>query len=169
FPGGQWLGLLAAAFVAFNPMALFINASVNNDNLLMALSTASLWLAVHFMRPSVSGYGWKAAVLGVRLGLAALTKVRVWVLWPVAAAAVLVGAWRGSDWKRFFVAGLLIAVAAVVISGWWYWRNQQLYGEWLGLDTMVAIAGPRVPSIGCLHVLLEGPSFFLLPYLRVCV
>ena len=164
FPGGQWLALLAAAFVAFNPMALFINASVNNDNLVMALSTAALWGAVHFMRPRVSGYAWKAILLGLLLGLAALTKVSGLVLWPVAAGAVLVGAWRGRDWKRFVMAGVLIAAVAVLVSGWWYWRNQQLYGEWLGLNTMVSIAGPRVPPIGLSQLLLEETYGFLLSY-----
>lgn len=164
FPGGQWLALLAAAFVAFNPMVLFINASVNNDNLVMALSTAALWGTVHFMRPRVSGYAWKALLLGLLLGLAALTKVSGLVLWTVAAVAVLVGAWRGRDWKRFVIAGVLIATVAVLVSGWWYWRNQQLYGEWLGLNTMVSIAGPRVPLIGLSQLLLEETYGFLLSY-----
>jgi hypothetical protein len=52
FPNRERLALLAAALVAFNPMALFINASVNNDNLLMLLSTASLIVTVDFMQAS---------------------------------------------------------------------------------------------------------------------
>ncbi len=164
FPGGQWLALLAAALVAFSPMVLFINASVNNDNLLMALSTASLWVSVHFMRPKVTRYAWKALVLGLLLGLTALTKVSGLVLWPVAAVAALWGAWRGRDWKRFVLGGVLIALAALLVCGWWYWRNEQLYGEWLGLNTMVAIAGPRVPPISLSQLILEESYGFVLSY-----
>jgi 4-amino-4-deoxy-L-arabinose transferase-like glycosyltransferase len=164
FPESQWLALLAASLVAFIPMVLFINASVNNDNLLMALSTAALWASVDFMRPRVSGYAWRAAVLGLLLGLAALAKVSGLVLWPVAAVAVLWGAWRGRDWKRFVAAGLIIAAVAVAVCGWWYWRNEQLYGEWLGLDTMVAIAGQRVPSITLTQLILEESYGFLLSF-----
>ncbi|MEP7358285.1 MAG: glycosyltransferase family 39 protein, partial [Anaerolineales bacterium] len=162
FPGQTVLALLAAALVAFNPMVLFINASVNNDNLLMLLSSASLVAIVVFMRPRVPQYGWKALVLGLLLGLAALTKVSGLVLWPVAAVGVAWGAIRGRDWRRFLMAGLIIAAAAVLVSGWWYWRNQQLYGEWLGLNTMVAMAGPRALTIHLVDLLrTEWYGFFL--------
>ena len=43
-PGRPAVALLAAALVAFNPMMLFISASVNNDNLLMLLATLALVL-----------------------------------------------------------------------------------------------------------------------------
>ena len=39
----------------------------------------------------------------------------------------------------------MMAGTAVAVCGWWYLRNRQLYGEWLGLQTMVAIAGPGAP------------------------
>jgi 4-amino-4-deoxy-L-arabinose transferase-like glycosyltransferase len=162
FPGQTVLALLAASLVAFNPMALFINASVNNDNLLMLLSTASLCAIVVFMRPQVPQYGWKAAGLGILLGLAALTKVSGLVLWPAAAVGVALGAWRGRDWRRLLIAGVIIAAMAIMVSGWWYWRNQQLYGEWLGLKTMIAMAGPRAPAIRVIDLLrTEWYGFFL--------
>ena len=52
FPKRQTLALAAAALVALNPQAIFINASVNNDNLLTLLSTASLLVTLRFMSPS---------------------------------------------------------------------------------------------------------------------
>jgi 4-amino-4-deoxy-L-arabinose transferase-like glycosyltransferase len=164
FPGQTVLALLAAALVSFNPMALFINASVNNDNLHMLLSTASLFAIVGFMRPQVSHSAWKAAALGALLGLAALTKVSGLVLWPAAAIGVAWGAWRGRDWRRFVIAGVIILAVALLVSGWWYWRNQQLYGDWLGLKTMIAIAGPRVPDIGVLELLRTEWYGFILSY-----
>jgi hypothetical protein len=41
----------------------------------------------------------------------------------------------------------VIALPVLSIAGWWYARNLQLYGELFGLDTMVAIAGPRSLSV----------------------
>ncbi len=153
FPGQMWLGLLAAALVALNPKVIFINASVNNDNLLMLLSTAALLVMAGAAQPQETwrtrrvALGLRLAGLGLLLGLAALTKVSGLVLWPMAALAVGLGAWRARDWRPLVWGGLLMAGLAVAVSGWWFWRNQALYGEWLGLQTMVAIAGPRVPPL----------------------
>ena len=48
------LALAAAAVVAFTPMFLFISGSVNNDNLLVTLSTASVWLILRLVRRETS-------------------------------------------------------------------------------------------------------------------
>ncbi len=180
FPGRGWLALLAAALAALNPQALFINAALNNDNLLMPLSTAALWVMVDLLRPDAHAVGRKAAGLGVLLGLAALTKLSGLVLWPVAAAVV---GWRAlQEWRRpttdgrrrllgqatfvlrrssFVWHGMLMFLLALALCGWWYWRNFALYGEWLGLETMVSIAGPRTPPIGLLALLRgEWYGFF---------
>jgi hypothetical protein len=163
--------LLAAALVAFNPMALFINASVNNDNLLMPLSTAALWLTLHLAQPAATGRAWKAASLGLLLGFAALTKVSGLVLWPVAALGVGWGVLKGEKdktktLKRVDAAFLLALVfgAALAVCGWWFWRNHQLYGEWLGLNTMVAIAGRREPAITVWDLIRDEWYGFYLSY-----
>ena len=52
YPARPAVGLLTAALVAFNPMVLFINASVNNDNLVMLLSTLTLLLLVREYSPT---------------------------------------------------------------------------------------------------------------------
>jgi 4-amino-4-deoxy-L-arabinose transferase-like glycosyltransferase len=145
-PGRPRLGLLATGITAFNPMALFINASVNNDNLVMFLGTCALVLILDELRPE-AGRWWRSLGLGLVLGLAALTKVSGLVLWPVAALALGLGAWRSRDWRRLVLGSALIAAAAVAVCGWWYLRNWNLYGEWLGLNTMVAVAGPRLAPI----------------------
>ncbi len=159
--------LLAAALVGLNPKALFINASVNNDNLLMLLSTATLLVIVGYMQPASPGLrDWRrAAGLGLLLGLAALTKVSGLVLWPLAALGVGWGAWHQRDWRGFIVNGFIIAGVAVAVSGWWFWRNWSLYGELLGLKTMVAIAGPR--SIGLGELLRTEWRGFVLSYWSV--
>lgn len=178
FPESQWLALLAAALVAFNPMALFINASVNNDNLLMLLSTATLVACVRLMPPTRDRRLVDYAALGALLGLAALTKISGLVLWPIAALALVAGHWSGTRTSRFrrsaacpaFLSRVVIVLVfglALLISGWWYWRNLQLYGEWLGLNTMVAIAGPRAPAIGLVDLVVQEWRGFVLSFWAV--
>jgi 4-amino-4-deoxy-L-arabinose transferase-like glycosyltransferase len=164
FPQNEPTAILAAALVAFNPMALFINASINNDNLLMLLSTATLLATLHFMQPEIRHYPARAIGLGLLLGLAALTKVSGLVLWPIAAIGVAWGAWKGRDARRFVISGLLISAAALGVSGWWFWRNYHLYGEPLGLNTMVAIAGPREPAITILRLIQDEFQGFWLSF-----
>jgi len=164
FPDDVPLAHLAVAFVAFNPMVLFINASVNNDNLLMSLSAANLLVIEQFMRPQLTNSWPKALGLGVLLGLAALTKVSGLVLWPMAALGVGWGAWQARDLKRFIVCGCLILAGALLTSGWWFGRNYLLYGEWLGTERMVAIAGPRVPAITLLELIRTEWYGFWLSY-----
>jgi 4-amino-4-deoxy-L-arabinose transferase-like glycosyltransferase len=166
--------LLAAALVAFNPMALFINASVNNDNLLMLLATATLLVTVDLVqahtRPSVL----KLAGLGSLCGLAALTKLSGLVLWPVVALGILAEEWKHiprverqlpsaiRHLPPVFTRGLIAFGAAILVCGWWFLRNMQLYGELLGLETMVAIAGPR--SVGLIELFTQEWASFYLSY-----
>jgi len=190
FPRNESLALLASALVAFNSMALFINASVNNDNLLMLLSTAALLATVNLMQTSPSSPddsstvvrrgGWGGEViLGLLLGAAALTKVSGLVLWPVAAVAVILDGGRTTEDGRqtnllpssFFLRLpstvyrlLLVFSLASLLSFWWYWRNYQLYGDWLGLKTMIAIAGPRASAITLWQLIHDEWRGFLLSY-----
>ena len=93
YPARPAVGLLTAALVAFNPMVLFINASVNNDNLVMLLSTLTLLLLVRDVQSDEPGARWGSTLLlGAILGLAAITKVSGLVLLPVAVLALALSA-----------------------------------------------------------------------------
>lgn len=42
---------------------------------------------------------------------------------------------------------LLILAPALLLSGWWFYRNFRLYGDWLGLNAFYAVLGTRdVPA-----------------------
>jgi hypothetical protein len=86
-------------------------------------------------------------LLGVILGGAALSKISGVTLLPISALILTVRHLRGRDWRGWILSGVLIALPVMLIAAWWYARNVQLYGELLGLDTMVAIAGPRSMSL----------------------
>jgi hypothetical protein len=149
-PGRPALALGAAAIHAFTPMFVFISASVNNDTLAVLLSSLGLWLLIKIsnlqspnLRPSVTHY----LTLGVVLGLAALTKSQALALAPLTALVVTVRAVRRQSWSEFLVGGLATALPLLLIAGWWYWRNLQLYGDPTGLGVFQAILGTRdVPA-----------------------
>ncbi|MGQ9839194.1 MAG: hypothetical protein ACUVR4_01420 [Anaerolineae bacterium] len=159
-PGRRALALAAAAFVAFNPMFLFIAGSVNNDNLIVPLATFVLWrLAVILCR------GWPARwdipILGVALGLAALTKLSGLALLPLAAAALTFIAIRRRAWLTWLGWGLTLAGCVTAIASWWYVRNWQLYGDPTGLNMMLEIAGRRPAGFDLRALLAEFEGFRL--------
>jgi hypothetical protein len=161
YPGRAALALFTVALVAFNPMVLFINASVNNDNLVMVLSALGLWLFVRDVYSHVPGPRWGAtALMGAVVGLAALTKVSGLVLLPFAAAAITFAAWRTDSWRAWPARGLVLLALVAAIAGWWYLRNLALYGDVTGLQRMVEIAGPRPPGFGPVQLLDEWQSFW---------
>ncbi|MGC9468138.1 MAG: phospholipid carrier-dependent glycosyltransferase [Anaerolineae bacterium] len=173
FPAAEWLALAGAAIHAFTPMHLFISSSINNDNLIIPLSTLALLLMVRRVRtagrvrPIVSDQAiarWSlgirlrdvrpSLVLGSILGLALLTKASGIALLALAAATLAWETWRRpdqEDWGRrvkYLLLHLVALLAPVVaISGWWFYRNFRLYGDWLGLNAFYAVLGTRdVPA-----------------------
>ncbi len=181
FPDRSSIPIGAAALIAFNPMFIFISASVNNDNLTILLTSLALYLSVLcWYEPAgrVDRSGWlRRLLLGVVLGGAALSKISGLTLLPIVALILTVRHLRrravqpgsstasaqsspstrtqmesesdnaGRDWRGWVASGVLIALPVSIIAGWWYVRNLQLYGELFGLNTMVAIAGPRSMSL----------------------
>ncbi len=182
FPDSSSIPIGTAALIAFNPMFIFISASVNNDNLVVALSSIALYLTVVcWQETRLDRAAWfRRALLGGVLGAAALTKISGLTLLPViglmlTARHLDLGGFRrqagsdnshiktsevlvGREWRAWLITGGLLLVLVAAIAGWWYLRNVQLYGEPLGLDTMVAIAGPRTTpqTIGQLIAEFDG-------------
>jgi hypothetical protein len=113
-PGRPWLWLGVAAFAAFIPMHLFVAGTIENDGL------ADLVLSLLLL-----GYlaGWPSAMLGLLLGLAALTKVTIYLPAALLALAAVLS-WR----KRLLPSAAATVGAAVVVSGWWFVRNGLTYG-----------------------------------------
>ncbi len=145
FPGAPYLVLAALLFVASIPQLAFNAATCSNDSLIIAASTAVVyWLARLLARErehEMRTYEW--VVLGVLLGLAALSKLQGLGLAGIVAPVILWIAWRRRSWRLLLRAGALVLLPAAAIAGWWYWRNYTLYGEWLGIERLLTINGLR--------------------------
>ncbi|MCS7061645.1 MAG: glycosyltransferase family 39 protein [Anaerolineae bacterium] len=158
------IALLSASFVAFNPMFVFISASVNNDTLATMLSSIALWLGARGVMRGVTPA--HALILGIVLGGAALTKSSALALVLAIPPAVLASMWlRGRNERRPFslTAALLtllrIGLPIALIAGWWYVRNQLLYNDFTGTTMMAQIAGPREQLPTLVELLGEWDGF----------
>lgn len=137
-------GLLAAALTAFNPMFLFISAAVNNDSLAALLGAAGIYLLVCIWQDP--HWSWRFPALGLVLGLGVLTKLSLGALAGLVAVALVWRAWQSSD-RRLLYHLALSAAIALLLSGWWFWRNHQLYGDITALNVFIAVQGTRAHPI----------------------
>ncbi|MEW5717222.1 MAG: glycosyltransferase family 39 protein [Chloroflexota bacterium] len=176
---------ITAALVAFNPMFLFISASVNNDNLATMLATLALLLLAQLITRGATTRRFVA--LGIVLGLGALTKVSLLGLLIVAACVFAYLLWKSRGGARErgsagegergrggenhplthspthpfgIVKGSLTCAALVVlIAFWWYARNWMLYGDFSAFDVWVRIAGGRPTPVTLANLLDEFQGF----------
>jgi hypothetical protein len=154
FPGQVTLPILAASLTAFNPMFVFISASVNNDNgvwFLASLIIYTLILIVNLDNNALLIPSWFPSkllqrqfapwLLGLLIGLAILTKLSALLLMPVV---VIYLTWRkqhSGSWLQTFREGLIIVSCVLVLTGWWFYRNLILYDDFLGTNMMAQIYG----------------------------
>jgi len=163
FPHGQGVALLAAALTAFNPQFLIVGSGVNNDNIATPVITWAVYLAIVVLEEGLVFR--RALALGALIGLGALSKLTGLLLMPLAALVVVADlksqtpALRGAKgplWAGASVSNLKSAIqqignlamlvgAPLIIAGWWYIRNWQLYGDPTGLAPMLDIVGRRGP------------------------
>lgn len=141
FPGVPGVAWLAVGLAAFTPEFLFTSGAVSNDNLVVALTTWGVCLALRLAR---GGVRWPHGLgLGALAGLATLSKLSGAALLPLfLLVAVLSGKVRRSDqaqrpppWRHWaMIAGVctLAVVSFVAVTGWWFARNWILYGDLTG-------------------------------------
>jgi hypothetical protein len=160
FPERPALALIAQAMTAFNPMFIAITASVNNDNLVICLSTLGLCLSLQVWR---EGFTWpRALILALVCTLCAAAKVSGMILFAPAGLAVAAALWRDKQ-PRWWIpaAGLLFLAVWGGLFGWWYLRNWDLYADPLGNRHMAETVGLRQEAINLPDLIRqEGFSFY---------
>ncbi len=174
-PDRPEIALGAAAVNAFTPMFLFISGAVNNDNLVIPLASLSLLLMITIVtgRGEDSRQGYiKLILLGVVIGLGALTKITAIGLLLLAAFVIFIERWRKlgrkvdlksllSLFAQTALHLLLVLAPVVLIAGWWYYRNLTLYGDWSGWNAFIAVLGQRATSAGLAQLWDERWGFMI--------
>ena len=150
-PGHPGFAVLATALTAFNPMFLFISVSVSNDVLVTTFASLACWLALLTLRLGFDSR--RSVILGMLVGLAALSKLSGLALAPVVALAGAWLLWRTGDRRGFVILIGSITLAPLLLTSWWFLRNLALYGELFGTATMLENFGGR--NIPLAQLLLE--------------
>ena len=154
--GGGDIPLSAAALVALTPQFLFISGIVSNDSAAAALATLSLWAAARLLRRGANLRG--SLLLGLLVGLAALTKTSALLLVPLALAAVLLS--PSGTTRRKATRALVVLGATIAVGGWWYGRNALLYGDPLGISRHVQTPWGRQTPASLATLLREMPRLY---------
>jgi len=153
---GETLGLWVSAMIAFVPQFVFMNAVINNDNLVTTLGIVAfaLLLALWAKKPALG----QIVALGIVLGLAALAKLSGLVLVALAVLLLFGVAAKYRLWRKLLLWYALLAFLILAVAGWFYFRNLRLYGDPTGLRVMFAIYHRRAhpPSLAELLALFDG-------------
>ena len=148
-----------AAVVAFTPQFLFISSVANNDSAAAALSTAALWAIARTVNRGATVR--RCLTTGVLIGLAALTKTSCLLLAaPAALGLILACRQRGRKIPHIVGRLTLIALAALLVGGWWYLRNAILYHDPLALYAHVDTPWGRAAPAPIAKILDELPLLY---------
>jgi 4-amino-4-deoxy-L-arabinose transferase-like glycosyltransferase len=156
-PQSGWVLLAAATLTAFNPMFLFVSAAVNNDVLAALFGSLALLILLkianrksQIARQSFVDH----LMLGIVLGLGALTKLSLAAMIPLALLVVALRTWRQHTETSFsrraaLVIGHCSLIIAVVLAtaGWWFLRNWRLYGDPTAVSVFMQILGYRTEPL----------------------
>ncbi|MCQ3931567.1 MAG: hypothetical protein DPW16_14005 [Chloroflexi bacterium] len=145
FPQHEWIGLSAAAFIAFIPQRLAIMGGVSNDSLAETIAALVLLMVTIYLVPPQSDVKPAAQTtpsklafgLGLLVGLAFLTKTTVYYVVAVAGLAILWRCWH-EKWplKKSLSQIFAFGVPALILGGIWWVHGIQTYGgtDILGLQ-----------------------------------
>ncbi len=124
---------VAALLLACVPEWSWMHGTVENGNLATTLAlgaTVLLLGAVRIRAMSVARGAW----IGVLVGAALLTKLTSIFLGPLCVLCWLIALVRWPDKRRTLIAGCTALGVIVAISGWFFVRNVEFYGEVLALE-----------------------------------
>jgi len=156
-PQRQTVAFVAGAITGLNPMFIFVTASVNNDALAMLVNGALIWLMLRTIR---DGFSLRATfALAALFALSSLTKLTGMVLLPVVLGVSFLVYRKTRDSRGLLIHLYALALCWLLIAGWWYFRNFQLYDEPFGIITMAELAGPRDPTFNLADLFVEYQQF----------
>ncbi len=173
------LRLSTIIFTACIPMFAFISGAINNDNAAVMFSTIGLWWALRLMRTgNLSAKS--ALVAGLITGLGALSKSSaLGLLGLFGVAALLTQNVKGKIeneksahkqhplfiiFNSVFLISLtrfilIMSLTTLAISGWWFVRNVNLYGDLLGWNAFLDSVGRRIPPATLSQLWSEREGF----------
>ena len=148
-PKDDVFALFATGLIAFNPMVLFMSGLVNNDTSALAAGATVIGLLTYYLRRGFTPSRW--ALVGVVWAVGLLLKASALVLTAPLGLVLLIDAWQSQAWqagtrpimalRQFVLRGLALAAPPAALAGWWFVRNQRLYGDPLANSAVMAVGG----------------------------
>ncbi len=142
--------LLAASIVAFNPMFGYMSGAINNDVIAALTSGLVLLVCVEFNRHTFRTLEVETkdlvrwgGLFGLTFGLALLAKFNNIALGGLIAGLLIWSGWHGRRWKEMAIVSGVAFGMTLLIAGWWFARNQMIYGDWTGVETLKDLWGER--------------------------
>jgi 4-amino-4-deoxy-L-arabinose transferase-like glycosyltransferase len=124
--GGEWTGVVAAAFVAVYPNLLYYSMHFASEPLFTLLLTTAVWLALRALRTGrPQPWFWS----GIALGLATLVRPVAFYFFPFVALAVL---WVERRTLSAALASMAVMVGGLVIPiAPWTLRNYVVHDRYV--------------------------------------
>ncbi|MCZ7666277.1 MAG: hypothetical protein M5U34_03035 [Chloroflexi bacterium] len=95
---------------------------------------------------------------GLLYSLALMSKFNLAAIALLVAVAMTWVAWRKKQWRLWLEMALIIGGIGLLLTGWWFARNQLLYGEPTGVQRLTELWGVRNPAESW------GLALYELPY-----
>ena len=153
WPGNRPLAVLAAGLVAFDPMVAFMAGIVQNDTATLASGAAVVLVLSRTLRRNPVFRDW--LLVGTVMGVGILFKSGLLAMGPVVAAVALYAAWRAGPafaWRErvraLVVSAIGVALPIALLDGWWFVRNQILYGDWTANASIIVLSHGFTPEAG---------------------
>ncbi len=137
--------LLPTALAAFLPQFCFQHATISNDALIIFLCTTALWQLIWLWQTDISIT--RLLGLGITIGLAALSKNAGVLLLFFAVGFLALRHWQTAvswqtGWARWlWQTAVTIVLPVLLIAGWLWWRNWQLYDDWTATNQFIRLSG----------------------------
>lgn len=125
---------LFVALVTLLPQLVYLGSYINNDSL--ALLSISI-IVYSWILGLKNNWNWKSCIImAIGIGICSLSYYNAYgyILCSVIIY-ILSCIIKKINWKEFIKKGIVIAVIAFIVAGWWFIRNYILYdGDFLGLN-----------------------------------
>ncbi len=149
-----WLATTAMTVMAFDPQFVFISTSFSNDLAGAAFATLGICLLLESWKRGLDLK--RGALVGIVIGLGTLAKLSALGL---IAPFLVLAVWQlGRDRRARAPGGIAAGILAILtLDGWWFVRNERLYGDPFALSVLRVLMGQRTspPTTKDVHDLLD--------------
>src|SRR3989338_4963592 len=146
---------LVHKIASFLPSYINFNSAVTNSNLADFLTTLIIYMLLLIIAKGKSTK--RIFVLGLLVGISLITRLSTIPIVATIPFAFIVKYYP--DIKKAVKPVALISIIALIISGWLFVRNFNLYGDFLGINAMKLASPPDIIKVNLFFLRLAGWTF----------